>query len=177
MGGTRRGTRLTQREAAERLGVSVEAIRKRVKRGTLRSEKEEDGRRYVYLDDAPDAAHPQADHAGHAHPQADHAGHAYPQAEGRRYADPAPLVEELRDQVGYLREQLRREQDAHAEARRIIAALAARIPEIEAPASSEEPGVPEMAADEQQGRGPIPDATGAQEGTQPRPWWRRIFGQ
>lgn len=35
MGGARRGTRLTQREAAERLGVSVEAVRKRIKRRTL----------------------------------------------------------------------------------------------------------------------------------------------
>jgi hypothetical protein len=54
--GTRRGThRLTQREGADALGVSVEAIRRRVKRGTLRSEKGPDGRRYVYLDDAPNA--------------------------------------------------------------------------------------------------------------------------
>ena len=206
MGGTRPGRRVTQREAAEILGVSVEAIRKRVKRGTLRSEKGEDGRRYVCLDPAPDAARPQADHAGHA----------YSQAEGGRHADPAPLVEELRDQVGYLRDQLRREQDAHAEARRIIAALTSRIPELEPPRSpvehqedeealrdvagmeardtetrqsahfqrygaprretpSEPPGAPEMAEDEQQGRGPITHDEGPQEGVE-RPWWRRIFG-
>src|ERR687889_403540 len=67
---------------------------------------------------------------------ADHAGHAYAQPEGRQHA--APLVEELRDQVGYLREQLRREQDAHAEARRIIAALTARIPAHEAPSEPRE---------------------------------------
>jgi hypothetical protein len=87
---------------------------------------------------------------------ADHAGHAYAQPEGRQHAD--PLVEELRDQVGYLREQLRREQDAHAEARRIIAALTARIPEHEAPsepreAPSEAPGSPKTATEEQPGRG------------------------
>jgi hypothetical protein len=32
--------------------------------------------------------------------------------------------------------------------------------------------------EEQQGRGqPPPDAPGAQEGVQPRPWWRRVFGE
>jgi hypothetical protein len=46
-----------------------------------------------------------------------------PQAEGESSRARDPLVEELRDQVGYLREQLRCEQDAHAEARRIIATL------------------------------------------------------
>src|SRR5919112_215242 len=42
--------RVTMREAADLLGVSKEAIRKRVVRGTLRSELGEDGRRYVYLE-------------------------------------------------------------------------------------------------------------------------------
>src|ERR671911_2668921 len=107
MGGTRRGTRLTQREAAERLGVSVEAIRKRVKRGTLRSDKGEDGRRYVYLDDAPDAGGPQPE-------------------------SPA-LTSELRDRLRYVEQQLEAERQAHAEARRIIAGLVERIPALEAP--------------------------------------------
>ncbi len=35
---------------------------------------------------------------------------------------------------------------------------------------------PETAANEQQGRGPIPDAGGPQEAAQPRSWWRRMFG-
>lgn len=190
MGGTRPGRRVTQREAAEVLGVSVEAIRKRVKRGTLRSEKGEDGRRYVCLDAAQDAAQHHADHAGHA----------YPQPEGRQHADQASLVEELRDQVGYLREQLRREQDAHAEARRIIAALTARIPEVEAPAQGTPAETPEAPSEarEQPGResprrrlkglrsaedrlgctcrrpgGPLPRD---QQRTSERPWWRRMFG-
>jgi hypothetical protein len=139
-------------------------------------------------DQAP--AHDAAQH------HADHAGHAYPQPEGRQHAD--PLVEELRDQVGYLREQLRREQDAHAEARRIIAALTARIPEHEAP--SEPPQAPSQEATEQPGRvEPQPPLEAAQEpresphemhmpeaggGPLPhdqqtpseRPWWRRVFG-
>jgi chromosome segregation ATPase len=34
---------------------------------------------------------------------------------------------------------------------------------------------PEMAEDEQQGRGAVPDAGGPVSGTS-RPWWRRMFG-
>jgi hypothetical protein len=147
MGGTRRGTRLTQREAAEALGVSVEAIRKRVKRGTLRSEKGEDGRRYVCLDDAPDAA-----------------GTSTAQDEG------SVLTVELRDRLRYVERLLEAERQAHAEARRLLAAALERIPP-----AIEPPRSPEMADDEQQGRGPVPNAGGPQEGTE-RPWWQRMFG-
>jgi hypothetical protein len=44
------------RETADLLGVSKEAIRKRVVRGTLRSELGEDGRRYVCTEAGGDAA-------------------------------------------------------------------------------------------------------------------------
>ena len=53
MGATRR---VTLKEAAAILGVSKEALRKRVIRGTLRSDTGEDGRRYVYLDAGGDEA-------------------------------------------------------------------------------------------------------------------------
>src|SRR5918994_7473221 len=145
MGGTRRGTWLTQREAAERLGISVEAIRKRVKRGTLRSDKGEDGRRYVYLDTDPDA--------------------------GGSQPDSPALTSELRDRLRYVEQQLEAERQAHAEARRIIAGLVDRIPQLEAPPparGSPEPGV--QAGD----RGSVP--TDPQTATSPRPWWRRVFG-
>jgi hypothetical protein len=148
MGGTRRGTRLTQREAAERLGVSVEAVRKRVKRGTLRSDKGEDGRRYVYLDDAPDAGGPQ--------PESD------------------TLTSELRDRLHYVEQQLEAERQAHGEARRIIAGLVERMPQLEAPADSapDARGSPERGEEQQQGRGDVP--TEPQTATS-RPWWRRMF--
>ena len=41
--------RLRIQEAAHRLGVSESAIRKRIKRGTLKREKNEDGRVLVYM--------------------------------------------------------------------------------------------------------------------------------
>lgn len=90
----------------------------------------------------------------------------------------AELVTSLQDQIRYLREQLDAEREARTEERRrhdtVVAQLTSKIPAIEAPA--ETPEAPEE-AEEQQGRGePHPDAPGAQEGAQRRPWWRRVFG-
>jgi excisionase family DNA binding protein len=53
LGGRRTGHQmnelLTVAEAAERLGITKEAIRKRIHRGTLRSDKDADGTVRVYL--------------------------------------------------------------------------------------------------------------------------------
>ena len=38
------------KQAAEMLGISSEGIRQRIRRGTLRSEKDTDGRVYVFLE-------------------------------------------------------------------------------------------------------------------------------
>jgi hypothetical protein len=127
------GTRVTQREAAERLGVSVEAVRKRVKRGTLRSDKGEDGRRYVYLDTNPDAGGPQPDSPG--------------------------LTSELRDRLRYVEGQLEAERQAHAEARRIIAGLVERVPALEPPreATTGDRESPTTTTDQEEGVEPRPD--------------------
>src|SRR5215216_2897157 len=98
------------------MGASVDAVRSRIRRGSLDSEKAPDGRVFVWLgdDQAPDE------------PQG--------QVEASR-----ELVEALRDQVEDLRTRLDREQAAHAEARRIIGGLIERMPpQIEAPASAED---------------------------------------
>jgi len=84
------------------------------------------------------------------------------------------LVEVLSSQVEMLRAELDEAHAANRENRRIIADLIERIPPaIEPP--REAPGPPETSADEQQGRGPIPDAGGPQEAAHPRSWWRRMF--
>src|SRR5215210_2967916 len=132
MAGTRR---VTLRQASEELGVSIEAVRKRVKRNSLRSDKGPDGRVYVYLDESPPASQP------------------VPEAEA-----PA-LVEELRDRVQSLESMLEREREARTEERRrhdtLMAQLMQRIPELEPP--REQPEASET-AEEQQGRGePRPD--------------------
>jgi hypothetical protein len=147
--------RLTVPQAAEALGVTVDAVRGRIRRGKLKSEQHA-GTVYVWLD-APE----EADSRG-------------PSSTSHRPSDAqSERIEDFREQVAYLREQLEAERQAHAEARRIIAGLVERIPAIEAP--QEVPESPET-VEEQQGRGQPHPATGeAQEGAQ-RPWWRRVFG-
>jgi hypothetical protein len=94
-----------------------------------------------------------------------------------RIKTPRQADDDLREQVRYLREQLRREQDAHAEARRIIAGLVQRIPELEAPREAEARETPETATAETEGTSPRSDAPGPQTGAQRRPWWRRVLGR
>jgi excisionase family DNA binding protein len=145
--------RLSVAEASDALGVTVDAVRSRIKRGTI-AHVRVGGRVYVLLGD-----------------DQDRPGHDQPTDQG------GDRVSEDRtaELIATLREQLQAERQAHAEARRIIAGLVERIPAIEAPASPEPRESPET-AEEQQGRDAPHSATvGAQEGVQ-RPWWRRVFG-
>ena len=153
-------------EAATLLGVSKDAVRMRVKRGTLRSEKGENGRVYVWVNVNPDGD------PNTIHPD--------PHLEGWQ-----ALVDELHDRVRSLEE-------ANRENRRIIAALTSMIPAIEAPrepsGATEAREAPEKASEE--GAEPRSGTGGAHEGaSRPpdtaewpvrgsllRPWWRRVFG-
>jgi hypothetical protein len=116
--------RVTMREAADILGVSKEAVRKRVIRGTLRSDMGEDGRRYVYLDTGADTGSDTATDEAPTH-------------------EPDVLISQMQGRIDDLREQLEAERQAHAEARRIIAGLVERIPAIEAPSEAETSDAPE----------------------------------
>ena len=139
--------RYTVAGAAETLGISQAAIRARIHRGTLKTERE-DGTVYVWVD---------------------------AEQHAEQHANDAPAVVEilqeqngdLRDQIEFLRDELRRKDT-------IIMSLTQRIPEIEAP-SQEPPEAPTQAT-EQPGRvEPQAQVEGPQEGTA-RPWWRRVFG-
>jgi excisionase family DNA binding protein len=110
---------LTVAEAAERLGVSKEAVRKRIHRGTLDSDKDPDGTVRVYVPPS-----------------------TTPSSTGRD-----ELVDELRDRLHYVEGQLEAERQSHSEARRLLAAALERIPpQLEAP--TERPGSPETATEE-----------------------------
>jgi hypothetical protein len=130
-------------EAADVLGVTVDAIRSRVKRGTI-AHVREGGRVYVLLD------------ADQGRP-----GHDQPTDQGGD--QDAPLGEDrTAELIDTLREQLSEERQAHAEARRIIAGLVERIPPaIEAPRES-----PETVEEASEGAEPRPYAGGPQEGVQ-----------
>ena len=150
--------RLTVAEAAEALGATDGAIRKRVARGTLRSERDAEGRVWILLNAAT---------------RRDAAGQTAGQPGGQEaYRE---LVEELRDRVRSLEE-------ANRENRRIIAGLIQRVPELE-PASQDEPQEARQEPVEGQERAPEgQDASktraGHQEpaqGQERRTWWQRWF--
>jgi hypothetical protein len=172
------------REAAELLGTSTEAVRKRAARGSLRSDRR-DGRVLVWVDEG--------------------------RTEGGREAqvDREALIEAKDQAIRILEEQLREEREARRRADTIIAqltqanaALAARIPELEAPSGERSPDAPggeagaglreesapaqeappetreyAVAPSAEPGRGePRPGGEEAQEGSEKMSWWRRVFG-
>jgi hypothetical protein len=98
--------------------------------------------------------------------------------EQRRAQEELAEERRRREEVERERDALRRELD---EWRRLEESAETTAYEIhdrlaEKRSREEAPGCHESAADEQQGRGPIPDAGGPQEPAQPRSWWRRMFG-
>jgi hypothetical protein len=138
-------TRYTIQGAANALGITESAVRKRVKRGQLEHDKEEDGRVYVYLDTRSGSSGPAPDGAPES---------SYPL-----------LVARLENENEFLRRELERRSEEAAEFRRIIAGLTQRIPAIESP--PEPPGSPQAASGgpgSAQGR---PD----RESETSRRWW------
>ena len=142
-------------EAARELGISTDAVRKRIARGSLRSDRE-DGHVRVWLDVGGTEAGREAQVDGEA------------------------LVEVLQDHIADLRVQLEAEREARRRADTIIAqltqanaALAAKVPELEAAESREETA--EGTAEGPERAEPHSNAPGAQEAVL-RPWWRRWFG-
>ena len=98
--------RVTTKEAAEALGISVEAVRKRIERAQLGHERV-DGRVYVYLDDDQTKSGPYVE------------------------VEPTALISEKNARIELLERQLTEANERDRENRRIIAALTQRIPELE----------------------------------------------
>ncbi len=146
------GQRVDLQTAAELLGISSDAVRKRAKRGTIPYETGVDGKLYVWVDEGVPSP-------GRSPGETDD----YPREEtGPAYRD--ELVEELRDRVRALEE-------ANRENRRIIAGLIQRVPELEAP--RDERDARETVSEDDGGT-----ETPAGDTGQPRrsSWWRRWFG-
>jgi hypothetical protein len=139
--------RTTVADAARILGISAEAVRGRIRRGTLPVERE-DGAVYVLLDEATE----------------DRTTGDQPRTTGGQPTDRTDaLIAELQDRIRALEE-------ANSENRRIIAALTSRIPAIEAPSDApESPGTPSDPA-------PNRETPPERETPSERPWWRRVFG-
>ena len=148
------GRWVSLREAAELLHTSTEAVRKRATRGSLRSERH-DGRVVVWVDEG--------------------------RTEGGREAqvDREALLEAkdetisiLRDQLRLRAEEIQRRDVIISQLTQANAALAARVPELEAAESyedgSEEPAEATLA--------PGQGTTDGQNGSERVSWWRRWFG-
>jgi|SRR5215203_4032725 len=154
--------RITVAEAAQRLGVSQDAVYKRIKRGTIPWDKAEDGKTVVYLEEAnestnrPDAASERLKTST--------------DTTGPSSIDVSVdvLVDELRDRVSFLEEELRRKDT-------ILMSLVQRVPELEAPrdSSPEAPGPPETPSED---AGKAANASPEpQEPSQRRSWLYRFF--
>jgi excisionase family DNA binding protein len=155
---------VTVEEAARLLDVSVDAVRKRIERGTLRSEKV--GKtRYVFLDDV--MIQQDADRTRHdSGPDSDRTQHDH---------DMTALVASMQDQIDTLKQEL---EDRKEEARRkdaILMTMAQRIPELD-PAREEasEPREAPVSSSEETDKGKAPSEQ--QEPSQRRSWLRAFFG-
>jgi len=140
-------------EAAERLGITKEAVRKRISRRTLRSDKDSDGAVQVYV------------------PSSGTAAATFDRDE--LIAELRARIEDLRTDRDAWRDQARRSDYMASTALERTRELEDRLRELEAP-----PGEREATetVEEQQGRGrPHSDRVESQGPVQ-RPWWRRVFG-
>ena len=150
------GNRFSVYEAAEVMGITVDAIRKRVARGTIPHEKDDDGRVWMILDTDQDTASKVRD-------------------TDQPQSDSTALISAKDETIATLRDQLEAERQAHSEARRLLMAALERIPpQLEAPQEMRES--PETVEEEPERAEPRPATGGAQESVQ-RPWWRRVFGR
>jgi excisionase family DNA binding protein len=160
-----RDERTTVAEAAERLGITKEAVRKRISRGTLRSDKDPDGTLHVYV------------------PSSSTAVATFDRDE--LMAELRAIIEVLRTDRDAWRD-LARRSDYMASAALDLASAAldlarereARLRELESlqESPSDAPESPETASDAgDAGPAPRSDVFEQQEGVR-RPWWRRVFG-
>src|SRR5215218_7620502 len=156
-------------DAARVMGISRDALYKRIRRDSVGWEKGEDGRIYVHVDTATDAA-----------------TDADIDAAIDASTDQAALIASLEEQVSYLREVVRsrddeirrREEEYREEARRkdhLLAAALERIPAIEAPPDttpSEARESPETASEQSYSTHapPMPE-TPIADAQHKRSWW------
>ena len=132
------GRRVDLQTAAELLGISSDAVRKRAKRGKMPHETGVDGKLYVWVDE----------------------GQTRADTEGEKKRSNVTFELEPRDElIATLKEQLEAERNAHAETRRIAYTLAQRVPELEA--AQELPQAPESVSEEPSSTRDTTGATGA----------------
>jgi hypothetical protein len=140
--------RLTVPEAAGVMGISAEAVRQRIKRGTLTTEKDDSGHVFVLLVDD---------------------GTRFTTDSTRKDGDITALVDNLREQVVYLKETVAQRDEEIRRRDHLLAAALERIPAIEA--GDEREG--HMTASEEADKGTAPPEQ--QKPSERRSWWHRFF--
>jgi hypothetical protein len=148
-------SRMSVPEAAEAFGITADAVRSRIKRGTLPTVRE-GGRVFVLMGSAT-------------------TDQPIAQAQPTNRPGEDRLYQEMQSRIRYLEHQVEEEREARRRADTLLARLMDRMPELEAPA--ETPGVPETAAEEPERSEPRSSAGVAEEGAQERRgFWSRLFG-
>jgi hypothetical protein len=150
--------RVNVQEAAEHLGTGVEALRKRIARGTVDSERDEDGRVYVWIDP----------------PDGDRSLGQTVSASDSHQA----ILEAKDETIELLRRELEMWQEESRRKDHFLAALTERIPELEPARETPSEATPEPRESPVSAEG-LPYGTSpqeAQESLHKRSWWQRWFG-
>jgi hypothetical protein len=143
--------RLSVAQAARALGVTESGVRKRVARGTLPHERDENGTVWVFVDPVQTVSGTPSDS---------------PTDEVQD-----TVLDALRDQVATLKDQVRYLQAEGERKDSILMTMAQRIPELEA---AQEPRESHVTVSEGSDQDTIPPEQ--QEPSQRRSWWRVFFG-
>lgn len=112
------GRWVTQQEAAQELGISTEAVRMRVRRGSLESRKDEEGRVVVWV-------------VGTRSEDRTESVHATGQRTDELVGEKDHRIDDLQEQVRHLQRLLEDANTRDRESRRLLAAALERIPELE----------------------------------------------
>ena len=170
--------RLTVQEAAEVLGVTVEAVRGRMHRGKYQREKDDEGRVYVLLtpNQLPNGQEEVNERStewlgSSLGERSNNQPRTFgPNVHKHQDAADAELVEELRGEVAYLKEIITTRDEELRRKDTIIMQMAQRIPELEAPTEPRES--PQPRSEEP----PPTETTGdPEEVTERRSWLYRFF--
>jgi TolA-binding protein len=142
--------RLTVAGAAEALGISKEAVLKRISRGTLHADRDADGTVRVYIP---------ATGTTTVHDQ-------------RR-----DLVGELRDRIRYLERQVEEERNARYRADELLARMMDRLAELQEAPTLGEPRESSVNATVEREGDRVPQGSGEGASSRPseRSWWRRLL--
>ena len=142
--------RRTIAEAAKKLEITQEAIRARIRRGTIEHDKDESGKTYVYLTDV----------------------EAHNQQEDNTVVNGVvnDYITSLKSEIESLKADREVWQEEAKRKDAIIMALTNRIPELEAPP---EPAGKPVSPVNGESKGSVPSDD--QNGSERVSWWRKIF--